>query len=112
LRRFPFPVLWIGALLIVLAALPGRADDPPPPPAIKKITSVDAATSTVVISLVTTKVLHTYKIDDFTKLKINGIPGKFADIKSGMEIRDYLERDNDTLDELTLIGYGDDDAKK
>jgi hypothetical protein len=56
-------------------------------------------------------VLHTYKVDDFTKLKVNGVAGKFADIKPGMEVRDYIERDNDTLDGLTLVGYGDDTKK-
>jgi hypothetical protein len=108
--RFPLAPLLMLGLLLVLAATPVIGDDTPPP-AVKSIASVDAATSTVVISLVTTKVLHTYKVDDFTKLKVNGVAGKFADIKPGMEVRDYIERDNDTLDGLTLVGYGDDTKK-
>jgi hypothetical protein len=49
---------------------------------------------------------HKYKVDDVTTLSVNGSPGKLADIKAGMEVKDYVERDNDDLDSLTLSGFG------
>jgi hypothetical protein len=74
----------------------------------KVIQSVDAKNSAVVIVYMESKLTHTYHIDDVTVLKVNGVPGKLADIKKGMVVTDYTERDNDDLDGLTLTGYGGD----
>jgi hypothetical protein len=80
---------------------------PPPPPDMRKmIQSVDAKNNAVIIVYMESKQTHTYRIDDMTVLKINGVPGKLAEIKNGMVVADYLERDNDDLDGLTLTGYG------
>jgi hypothetical protein len=78
----------------------------PPPDMRKMIESVDMNTRAVVIIYMHGKQLHTYRIDDLTVLTINGVLGKLADIKSGMEVTSYLERDNDELDGLTLSGQG------
>jgi hypothetical protein len=80
----------------------------------KTIQTVLPDSNSVVIFFAKSKLMRTYHIDDTTALKVNGVAGKFADIKPGMQVMDYLERDNDDLDSLTLSGYGDDDdtAKK
>ncbi len=70
------------------------------------IESVDVENSSVVIIYMHSSLLHTYRLDENTVLTINGSRGKVADIKSGMEVTSYLERDNDELDGLTLSGHG------
>jgi hypothetical protein len=109
-----FPLAAFCSLLVVLliglvpafAAPPKKPAGPPPPPTDmrKMIQSVDAANNEVVILYKVNKATHTYRIDGVTTLNINGNPGKFSDIKAGMEVKDYTERDNDDLDSLTLTG--------
>ncbi len=89
-----------------------KKKEAPPPDMRKLIKTVDVAGGAVVIEYMNNHQLHTYKIDDFTQLKVNGVPGKIVDIKAGMEVKDYVERDNDDLDGLTLVGYGEDPAAK
>ncbi len=72
----------------------------------KTIQAVLSDTNSVVIFFAKSRLQRTYRIDDTPALKVNGIPGKFSDIKQGMQVMDYLERDNDDLDSLTVIGYG------
>jgi hypothetical protein len=76
----------------------------------KTIQAVLSDDNSVVIFYTKSKLLRTYHIDDSTLLKVNGIAGKFSDIKVGMQVMDFLERDNDDLDGLTLIGYGTETA--
>ena len=70
----------------------------------KTIQSVLADQSSVVILFAKSKIQRTYHIDASTSLTVNGVPGTFGDIKAGMEVKDYTERDNDDLDSLTVIG--------
>ena len=98
-------------LFLVLSNITVSADNPPPKDIRKLIGTVDAAASTIVLNDQKNNLTHTYRVDDMTTLVINGVPGKFGEIKSGMEVRDMVERDNDTLDSLTLIGYGDETKK-
>jgi hypothetical protein len=80
---------------------------PPPPPDMRKmIKSVNLANSTIDIIYMHSHLVHTYKIDDVTQVKVNNQDGKLADIKPGMVVDDYLERDNDDLDGISLSGYG------
>jgi hypothetical protein len=72
----------------------------------KVIKSVDAAGSSVVIQYMSDKTLHPYKIDDVTMLKVNNVAGKVADIKPGMVVDDFVERDDQTLDGLSVSGNG------
>jgi hypothetical protein len=106
------PAVLAISLLLGIATGPAFAaakKTPPPPPDMRKvIQSVDVKNSAVVIVYMESKQTHTYRIDDMTVLKVNGVPGKLADIKSGMVVADYTERDNDDLDALTLTGYGGD----
>ena len=78
---------------------------PPPPPPVDTrilIKSIDAANSAVVFEYMRDKSVHTYKIDDVTVVKVSNSTGKFADIKVGMKVDDSIERDNDTLDSITV----------
>ncbi|HEX4139624.1 MAG TPA: hypothetical protein VHY09_04705 [Candidatus Methylacidiphilales bacterium] len=76
----------------------------------KTIQSVLADKGEVVIFYKASQIEHTYRIDANTQLKVNGVPGTIADIKPGMEVKDYMERDNDDLDGLTLMGFGEEPA--
>jgi len=71
----------------------------------KTIQSVLADKSEVVIFYKQSKIERTYHIDANTQLKVNGVPGTIGDIKAGMVVKDYMERDNDNLDSLTVMGY-------
>jgi hypothetical protein len=105
--RRRFLALLFAAALIIPVSVHGANKTPPPPPDFRKlIKSVDIPNSSVVIVRMRDKGPHTYKIDDVTQLKINNAPGKFGDIKAGMVVEDYVERDNDTLDLLSLSGEG------
>jgi hypothetical protein len=84
----------------------------PPVDGRKLIQSVNAKESTIVIQYMRDKSTHTYAIDNFTTLTLNNVSGKITDIKAGMEVTDYVERDGSSLDTLTLKGYGADPAKK
>jgi hypothetical protein len=70
----------------------------------KTIQTVLADKSSVVIFFAKSKIQRTYHIDASTSLTVNGAPGAFGDIKAGMEVKDYTERDNDDLDSLTVSG--------
>ncbi len=76
----------------------------------KKIESVLVDKNAVVIYFTTSKISRTYHIDANTALKVDGVAGTIGDIKPGMVVADYLERDNDDLDALTLTGYGEEPA--
>lgn len=69
----------------------------------KLIKSVDVKNSTITISYSYGKQVHTYKIDDFSKVQVDGSPAKVSDIKAGMEVAEYTERDNDDLDSVNLL---------
>ena len=97
------------ALSFLFAAPSARAaaKTPPPPPDVRKlIKSVDVAAGTIVIQYMRDKRLRTYSLDDVTTITLNNSPGKIADIKPGMEMTDYVERDDHTLDSITLQGFG------
>jgi hypothetical protein len=102
--------IFASCVLFALAvgpALGAAAKKPAPPQDMRKlIKSVDKDTSSVIIIYQNGKQTHTYHIDDVTQLTVNGVPGKITDIKPGMEVKDYVERDNDDLDGISLTGYG------
>ena len=87
-----------------IAAAPPAKKPEPPADLRKLIKSVDAANSLVVIQYMNDKTTHAYKIDDVTMLKVNNVVGKISDIKPGMLVDDYVERDDQTLDGLSVSG--------
>ena len=112
LSRFVFPAaaltLSIFVLCLGLSAIAATAPKPPPPvDARKLIKTVDVKNSSVTIQFMRDKTLHPYKIDGMTVLKLNNQDGKVADIKAGMVVDDFQERYSDTLDSLSLSGYGE-----
>jgi len=80
---------------------------PPPPEDFRKmVQTVDVKDSEVVVVYMHDRSTHTYKIDFVTALKVNNVAGKIDDLKAGMVVDDYVERDNDSLDLLSVSGYG------
>jgi hypothetical protein len=109
--RFFFVVsAMVLALLFVLAAPnanAGKPKEPPLPPDTRKlIKSVDVKAGSLVVVNLRDKSLHTYAIYELTVITVNNVKGTIADIKPGMVVDDYMERDDTTLDSLSLSGYG------
>lgn len=76
-----------------------------PPPAVdtrKVIEAINAADNTIEIKNMRDGSVHTYKIDDITVVHLNNSQAKFSDIKVGMVVVDEVERDGDTLDDITV----------
>ena len=106
-----FRLLFVTAGLILslcfIAVTPasGAAKPPAPPPPVDTrilIKAVNTADSTVDFQYMRNKSTHTYKIDDLTVVKVSNRVSKFSDIKAGMKVDDSVERDNDTLDSITV----------
>jgi hypothetical protein len=111
MKSFCFPIAVVTLMLTLLLTLAvstagaSTAKKPTPPPPVDKrilIKAVDATAATVEIQYMRDKGFHTYKIDSLTTVTVNKNPGKFADIKVGMQVRDYVERDDQTLDSISV----------
>jgi len=74
----------------------------PPLDTRKLIKSVDAAAGTIEIENMRTQTSRSYKVDSVTSIKVNNAPGKIADIKVGMQVRDTVDRDDQTLDSISV----------
>ena len=91
------------------ASASNKNQKPPPPVDDRKlIKSVDTAGSEITIEYKRDGTEKTYKVDFMTVLKVNNSAGKISDVKAGMVVDDYLERDNDVLDSITVSGYPSD----
>ncbi len=91
----------------VPSAMASKPKTPPPPPDTRKlIKSVDAKAGTMVVQNMRDKSLHTYAVYELTTITVNNVKGTLADIKPGMAVDDYLERDDTTLDSISLSGSG------
>ena len=66
------------------------------------ITSTDSSKHTVIFDYKRTGLSHTYTVDDFTTIIVNGTAGKFSDISSGQQVTDYVERNDSALDKIVL----------
>jgi len=80
---------------------------PPPPPVDGRILidSVDAASKTVVLRYMRDGTTHTYSFDDLSVIKVGDAssdPTTVDQIKVGMQVRDYVERDSHTLDSIIV----------
>jgi hypothetical protein len=103
-------VLVAFALLLTVSApsaIAGKPKTPPPPPDTRKlIKSVDVKGGSMVIQNMRDKTLHTYAVYELTAITVNNLKGTLADIKPGMVVDDSMERDDTTLDSISLSGSG------
>ncbi len=97
-------LIHLGAFATLSAAAKSKKPSAPaPPPDTRKlVTSINLKNDTIVISDKLAKTDHTYAIDAMTKVQVGNLPGQFADLKVGMKVDDLTERDNDTLDSITV----------
>jgi len=66
------------------------------------IDSVDASANTITVKIMTTKTTKIYKVDSSTTITVNGQAGKLSDITSGLQVRDMVERDSESLDSISV----------
>jgi hypothetical protein len=102
---FVFPLL----SLIAFGATTGKSGKakPPPPETFSKVTAVNAKTNevTIIFKAGTYAVgvkPHVYSLDSISTITVNNVPGKFSDIRAGMIVLGSTERDDHTLDNITL----------
>lgn len=106
-----FGAVAVLVFLTLIAPVVAKTIPPPPPESKSTITKVNAQTREVTIiykngTYTTAKIPKTYTIDEITTITINNVPGTFADIRAGMVVNGTTERDNHTLDNITLEGSG------
>jgi len=106
--------LLLGAFLLSFTLLPSQSAHAgggtvtiKPDPVIDKrilVSAVDLKAGTIVVKYMRDpkEANHTYKIDDLTALTVDNQTGKINQIKVGMQVRGYTERDNDTLDSIAV----------
>lgn len=100
--------LALALLLALTMTLPAASSKPkkktPTPPTDTRILveSVSASDNTVTIKDMSNSSTQTYKVDFATKITVNGNPGKLSDITSGLQVRDLVERDSQTLDSISV----------
>jgi hypothetical protein len=91
-------------LAVQTAAASSSSKAPPPIDPRILIKTVDESAGTVEIEYMrdAKEPTHVYTIDDLTTIQVNDDPGKISDIKAGMQVREYVERDGHTLDKITV----------
>jgi hypothetical protein len=104
------------ALLFTLALPPATAAStgfktvPVPPPIDRRILikAVDVKASTITVKYMRSAKApdHTYAIDAMTVLTVNDVKGTIDQVKVGMQVRSYVERDDLSLDSVA-IGIAD-----
>ena len=110
--RTLFTITTLALALLVTIAIPSahagkkkakEAEKPVVDPRIL-IDSVDASAGTVVLNYKRDGTTHTYTLDGMSTIKVGDStdPAKISDIKTGMQVRDYVERDDHTLDSITV----------
>ena len=93
------------ALVVPADAKGGKAKKgPPEPPDDPRIliASTDTSKQTVTFIYKRTGSTHTYTVDAFTSVTVNGNPGSLTNISEGQEVSDYVERDAITLDKIVV----------
>jgi len=91
----------------VQTAFASNKDKTPPPPVDERILieSVDTSAGMIVLRYMRDGTTHTYALDSVSVIKVgdaNSDPVAISDIKAGMQVRDYVERDDHTLDSLLV----------
>ncbi len=102
-----FSLVAFSLLCLPASAAGARKIAPLPPESISVVTGVNVKTHEVTIRFKTTsyaaaKNLHTYTLDAISSITVNRVPGKFEDIRAGMQVLGITERDSHTLDNITL----------
>ncbi|MCE0521930.1 MAG: hypothetical protein LV480_03365 [Methylacidiphilales bacterium] len=103
--RLIFADVALAFIFLFVLAVPSAYAKPKVPPPIDTrilIKSVDLKANTIEMKYMRNakEPTHIYKIDDTTQVIVSNQKGKIGDIKVGMQVRNYLERDNDTLDNI------------
>ena len=97
---------WLVALLLLTVSVSAK-DTPPAPDSPddtrKIVRAVDRSAGSVEVQTMFDQAMHHYKIDLGTVITVNGGAGKISDIKVGMQLDDYVERDPETLDSISLV---------
>ena len=98
----PFAILAVA--LLALTLLPANAASKSSEGFYKGtiIKAVNLSTSTIEIETTENQEKHTYKIDSITAIVIAGSPGKISGLKFGQQVLNLVERDNETLDAITV----------
>ena len=81
---------------------------PPPIDTRILVNSVDAKAGTITVKFMrdSNQPPHTYAIDGGTALTVNNVKGTINQIKVGMQVRSYVERDDVALDSVD-VGIAD-----
>jgi copper chaperone CopZ len=81
---------------------------PPPIDTRILIKSVDVKAGTITVKFMrdAKQPPHTYTIDGFTVLNVNNVKGTIDEVKPGMQVRSYVERDDVALDSID-VGIAD-----
>lgn len=99
--------------LLLLLAVPAsakeklRPTDDAPDDTRKIVRAVDSASSTIEMQTMFDRAMHHYKIDLGTLITVDGASGTINKIRVGMKVSDFVERDPETLDSISLVP-GDD----
>jgi hypothetical protein len=105
--RILFAIAFLALINLLLSsgqtlAASTKPKEIPPEDTRNLIHAINAAAGTIEIEYMRNKQTHTYSLDDITMIKVNNVPGKITDIKTGMQVRDYVERDDHTLDKIVV----------
>ena len=100
------------ALLLLLSVPAGAKEklsptDDAPDDTRKIVRAVDRSSSTIEVQTMFDQAMHHYKIDLGTVVTVDGAMGNLNKIKVGMKVSDFVERDPQTLDSISLVP-GDD----
>ena len=107
LAKLSFLTAILAASLLALAPLPAHSSSKSK----KKsegfykgtiIKLVNKSTNVIEIETMENQTTHNYKIDSMTVITIAGSPGKFSGLKFGQQVLNLVERDNETLDAISV----------
>jgi len=105
LRLSLSPIPFTLVLLLAVAGLNASAGAPSPITDKRiLIKAVDVKAGTIQIQYMRdpNQVMYVYKIDSFTVLKVNNVKGTIDQVKVGMQVRDFVERDFEALDSISV----------
>jgi hypothetical protein len=97
--------LIVVALMFIASSSPATAAaKTPPPPNDHRILvqSVNVKHGTVTLQYMWNKSVHVYTLDASSTVTVKGKPATISDIKSGMRVLDSIDRDEHTLDSITV----------